>query len=102
MPSYIIFLEPAREAMPDDPTDAEAEAVNKHFHYLKRLTEEGVVRLAGRTIEAPHRGIVIFDAESREAAQAIMNGDAAISAGVFKARLAPFGVALERAPKTPA
>ena len=78
------------------PTPQEAEIVSRHFAYLEALAERGVVILAGRTLNTDESsfGIVIFQAESEEAAQAIMNGDPAVQAGVMRARLFPYRIAL--------
>jgi uncharacterized protein YciI len=91
---FICFLEPAREGMVEEPTDAEAAAVEAHFRYLQSLTEQGVIVLAGRTLEKPHVGIIILRAADRSAAEAIMHDDPALRAGVFRARLQPFRIAL--------
>ena len=93
---FICFIEPARQGMVDEPTDAEAAAVEAYFQYLKSLTEQGIVVLAGRTTEPPHVGIVIFRAADRAAAEAIMDDDPAIKAGVFTPRLQPFRIALHQ------
>ena len=91
---FIIFLEPARGGMVDDPTPEEAALVQRHFEYLKKLTDEGVVIVAGRTTEAPHVGVVVLRAGDRANAEAIVRGDPAIDAGVFRARVSGFRVAL--------
>jgi uncharacterized protein YciI len=93
---FICFIEPTREGMVDQPTDAEAAAVEAHFQYLKSLTEQGIVILAGRTTEKPHVGMIIFRAADRSAAEAIINDDPALRAGVFTPRLQPFRIALHQ------
>ncbi len=93
---FIIFLEPARDGMVDSPTPEEAEAVQRHFEYLKRLTDDGVVTLAGRTTEPPFAGIVVLQSDGRESVEAIVTDDPAVKAGVFSARLSPFHTALSR------
>jgi len=77
-------------------TPEEAELVSQHFDRLKRLMEEGVVILAGRTLntDASTFGIIIFNAESEDYARAIMESDPAVSGGVFRAELFPYRVAL--------
>jgi len=77
---FICFIEPARQGMVEQPTDTEAAAVEAHFQYLKSLTEQGIVVLAGRTTEPPHVGLVIFRAADRSAAETIMNDDPAVKA----------------------
>ncbi|UCD76862.1 MAG: hypothetical protein JSV91_08015 [Phycisphaerales bacterium] len=91
---FIVFLEPARDGMVANPTAEEAAKVQAHFEYLKSLTERGVVVLAGRTTEPPITGLVVFFASDEAAARSLMVDDPAVKAGVFKARLQPFGIAL--------
>ena len=77
-------------------TPEEVELISQHFARLKLLMEQGVVILAGRTLNTDPSsfGIVIFNAESEEAARAIMEGDPAVRGGVMRAELFPYGVAL--------
>lgn len=60
------------------------------------LTRRGVVVLGGRTLDSDPSsfGIVIFRAGSQAAAEGIMRGDPAVSAGIFRAELFPHSVAL--------
>jgi uncharacterized protein YciI len=54
---YLYTLHPVRpEMLAHGPTPEEADIVAQHFAYLKQLTEQGVVVLAGRTLlfEHPH------------------------------------------------
>jgi uncharacterized protein len=78
------------------PTPEEAAIVQEHFDYLKDLTRKGVVVLVGRTLTTDESafGIVIFRAESEEAARAIMSDDPAVKKGVMRAALFPFRVIL--------
>ena len=93
---YIMFLEPGREGMVDNPTPEEGTKVEAHFQYLKSLTERGVVVMAGRTTEPPFTGIVVFRSEDGTAAEAIMSNDPAVEAGVFRARVSEFRIALHQ------
>jgi uncharacterized protein YciI len=54
--------------------------------------------LAGRTEEALDRtfGLVVFEAESEDAARKFMVGDPAVVAGVMVATLHPYSIALLR------
>ena len=54
--------------------------------------------LAGRTDEPMDRrfGLVIFEAEGEEAAQAFMQSDPAVTGGVMTATLHPYSIALQR------
>ena len=100
MNQFICFLEPARAGMPNDPTPEEAEAASEHFAYYQRLHQEGTLILAGRTQEPPHVGIMIFEAESKSAADSIVNKDPAIIAGVFKARVQAYRIALHQSSRS--
>ena len=84
------------EMIKTQPTQEESAIIEEHFQYLKVLTEKGVVKLAGRTLttgEIPF-GLVVFRAESEEAAHAIMDSDPAVKKGVMRATLFPFRVVL--------
>lgn len=75
-------------------------ATSQHFERLKKATEAGQVILAGRTSEPLDKtfGIVIFEADSEAAARKFMQDDPAVKAGVMKATLHPYAVALQRKP----
>jgi len=77
-------------------TPAEQAVTSEHFEYLKGLTEQGIVILAGRTLntDASSFGIVIFQAESDEAARAVVDQDPAVQKGLMQAELYPYRVAL--------
>jgi len=77
-------------------TDEDNQIVNKHFNYLKELLNQNKLILAGRTTNEDKFGIVIFEAESDESAQEIMNNDPAILNGIMTGELYPYRVALMR------
>lgn len=96
---YLYRIRPTRLAMlAEGPTEREAEIVGQHFDYLKALVEQGIVILAGRTLTTGEEsfGIVIFQAETDEAAQKIVDNDPAVKQGVMQASLFPYRVALIR------
>lgn len=71
--------------------------VGTHFNYLKKLTEKGIVIMAGRSLDPEIGfGIVIFEASSREVAQEIMNSDPAVKNGLMAAEFHDFRIALMR------
>ena len=82
--------------LPKGATENEKKIVGEHFDYLKQLTNNGTVILAGRTknTDTSSFGIVIFQAESEEAARVIMNEDPAVKNRVFRAELFPYAMAL--------
>jgi uncharacterized protein YciI len=93
MMEFTYVLRPPRATFLTDSTRDERSAVAQHFEYLKKLAEQGVVILAGRSEDATF-GIVIFRAADESAAKHLMGEDPAIRAGVFAAQLHPFRVAL--------
>jgi uncharacterized protein YciI len=80
----------------EGPTPEEERIVGDHYSYLKKLTDEGVVILAGRTLNTDETsfGIIIFRAESEEAARCIVADDPAVRGGVMRAELFPYRIAL--------
>ncbi len=94
---YLYRIQPTRPAMlTEGPTQAEAEIVSHHFNYLRNLTDQGILLLAGRTLNTDESsfGIVIFRAVSDEDAEAIMRADPAVQQGVMRAELFPYRIAL--------
>lgn len=78
---------------------ADEEAVQAHFQRLKKMMDAGEVVLAGRTTnddDATGFGIVIVEVADEPRAREIMEGDPAVGAGVMKAELFPYRVALLR------
>ncbi len=94
---FLYIIRPTRPAMlAEGSTEREAAIVSQHFNYLKDLTQKGIVLLAGRTLNTDESsfGIIIFEADSEEAAQALVAGDPAVQQGVMHAELFPYRVAL--------
>ena len=94
---YLYKIQPTRlEMLMEGPTAAEEEILDQHFAYLKDLTEQGIVLLAGRTLTTDENsfGIIIFKAGSEESARHLMNNDPAVKHGVMRAELYPYRVAL--------
>jgi uncharacterized protein YciI len=97
MTQYLYRIQPTRSDMLSNGSTPEEQAiVGQHFAYLQRLMGEGVVILAGRTLNTDETsfGIVIFNAESEEAAQQLVANDPAVKQGVMRAMLFPYRVAL--------
>jgi len=80
----------------EGPTSEEAVIVSLHFDYLSRLVDQAVVVLAGRTLTTDERsfGIIIFRAESDLEARSVVENDPAVKAGVMRAELYPYRIAL--------
>jgi uncharacterized protein len=77
-------------------TEFKSRIVSEHFSYLKQLTKDGVVILAGRTQNPDYSsfGIVLFNAETIQAVREIMLSDPAVKNNVFRAELFPYKMAL--------
>jgi uncharacterized protein YndB with AHSA1/START domain/uncharacterized protein YciI len=95
---FIYFIEPTRATFTQDATEAENARIEEHFRYLQRLLADGTLILAGRTMQDQPVGIVIFEASDEDAAKKTFENDPAVKAGVFKGRVAPYRVALQRQP----
>jgi uncharacterized protein YciI len=94
---YLYRIQPVRlEMLTHGPTTEEAEIVTQHFAYLTRLAEQGVVVLAGRTLNTDEKsfGIVIMRAASEDAARDVMQNDPAVKHQVMRAELYPYRIAL--------
>lgn len=94
---YLYRLRPIRAAMiTEGATDSERRIIRSHVAHLQRLADEGVVLLAGRTQTGAEDtfGLVIFKADSEDAARRIMESDPAIAGGVMSAELFPYAVAV--------
>ena len=94
---FLYRIQPTRPAMlTSGPTVAEVEATQAHFAYLQAARDAGVVLGAGRTLTADEGtfGIVVFRAPDATAAREFMEHDPAVQAGVMRAELFPFRIAL--------
>ncbi|MBA3713719.1 MAG: hypothetical protein H0W76_14890 [Pyrinomonadaceae bacterium] len=78
-------------------TARDSQIVERHFRRLQQLHKEGIVVLAGRTLnesDPNQMGIVILSVESEKEARAIMENDDAVKEKIMTAQLFPFGIAL--------
>ncbi len=102
MAHYLYRIQPTRAAMLIEGTTPEEGAIiEQHFAYLQDLTAQGVVILAGRTLNTDPSGfgIVIFRAVDDDDARALMNSDPAVRQGVIRAELFPYRIALWASPE---
>lgn len=93
---YLYRIAPIRDGFLLKSAPEEDAIVSEHFRYLQALTAQGVVLLAGRTLHTDRssHGLVVVEADSEEHARTVMENDPAVKAGVFRAELFPFSVAL--------
>ncbi|MBP7866887.1 MAG: hypothetical protein KA419_13170 [Acidobacteria bacterium] len=95
MKQYVYILRLVPRLLDDQAwTDKDNAIVGSHFEHLRRLTLEGTVILAGRTLEATPLGIVVFEAPSDAEARKIMESDPAVAGGIMTGEVHPFRVAL--------
>ena len=97
MGQFLCRIQPVRHDMlANGSTEIESRVVSEHFNYLKQLTSDGVVILAGRTQNTDNSsfGIVLFNAGTVEEAREIMLNDLAVKNNVFRAELFPYKMAL--------
>ena len=94
---WLYRIEPSRPEMVADATPEEQKIVAAHFDYLVALRDRGALILAGRTQESEATfGITIFEAADEPSARAVMESDPAVAAGVFRATLHAYRVAVAR------
>lgn len=79
-------------------TEADNKIVDEHFAFLKALLADGRLIMAGKTDGLDERtfGIVIFEADSMEAAERTMRDDPAVKAGIMTGEIFGYSVALSR------
>ncbi|HSR32935.1 MAG TPA: YciI family protein [Anaerolineae bacterium] len=96
---FIYVFDPVRPEMVTSPeawTEKDLRIAEKHFSYLKKATEDGIVILAGRSLDGKGPAVVILEATSEEEARRFMEGDPFVAYGLMRAHLHPFRAALVR------
>lgn len=95
MQHFLYVLRVTRlEQLTVGPTEREIEIVSEHVDYLMALAAKGTMLLFGRTTEDDARtfGIALFQVESEQEAQGIMENDPAVKHGVMHAALHPYRI----------
>jgi len=93
MPEYNYLIHPYRHGFFDDPTVEEEAILDEHFTYLKKAAEAGIVLLAGPCTDDTF-GLVIFQAENDEAANAFMFADPSVKKNLMVAELHPMRISI--------
>lgn len=88
---FLLVLEGARPTLIKDITASEQKIVDHHFALLQEAHRQGKVALVGRCDDTP-LGIIILQVNSLQEAEAILDNDPAVRAGLMKAKLYPFTV----------
>lgn len=94
MKEYLYLIHPYRHGFFDEPTPEEEAVLNEHFEYLKQAVAAGTVVLAGPCLDDTF-GLVVFRAESDEAANAFMFNDPPVKKNVMAAELHPMKISLQ-------
>ena len=93
MAQYIYIVKPIRKDFTERDDDEEQKIIAEHFEYLKELLDKKVLILAGPALNKRF-GIAIYEADSREHAQQILDNDPAVINKVFTGEVHPFRVSL--------
>ena len=93
---FLYRIQPIRQdLLTGEATESEKQIISEHVSYLKKLVAEGIVILAGRTLntESSSFGVVIFNAHSEIQARQILENDPAVKGNVFRGELFPYRIA---------
>jgi uncharacterized protein YciI len=96
---FIYHFDPIRSELVTDPdawTEEDLRVGEAHFAYLKGATEDGIVLLAGRSLDGVGPANVIFKAETEETAHEFMQNGPFVTGGLMQASLHPIRAALMR------
>lgn len=95
MPPLHFFVEllGTRPGWPEAMTADETRIMSEHFDYLKKLTAQKKVLMAGPVLEQVF-GLIILQVRSREEAEAIMAKEPSVVQGVHTLRMRPLRCAL--------
>ncbi|MGD8902160.1 MAG: YciI family protein [Anaerolineae bacterium] len=96
---FIYVFEPVRPELVTDPdawTEEDTRISGEHVAYLQRATHEGIVILAGRSLDGEGPAVVIFEADTEDDARRFMEADPFVTGGLMRASLHPFRAALVR------
>ena len=86
---YFIQLHPVRPGMAYDMTEKEQKVMGEHFEYLRKLTQKGIVLMAGPVLGEPVFGLVVVKASSEDEAKSIATNDPSVIQGVNTFTISP-------------
>jgi uncharacterized protein YciI len=93
--SWLVFLRPARDEMPFDPTEDEQRIVGEHYDYLVALRDAGKLVVAGPSVVPGDTiGISVLDVDDEAEARAIVAADPAVSSGAMSAEVRPLRISV--------
>lgn len=88
---FLAIAKAKRENWLGTMTPEEMAVMGRHLEYVKQMSSEGKVVLAGPCLDGAY-GIIIYKAESAEEAQVMFENDPAVQAGIMDMELHPFKV----------
>ena len=92
---FLVHLEPIRADFTGELTPEEAKVFGEHFLYLKKLTLEGKILLAGPAFRQPRPfGVVVFEADTEAEVRALMENDPTVKAKINRLEIFPFNLSL--------
>ncbi len=92
--SYFVRLLGTRPGWPENMTEREEKIMGEHFEYLKKLTDERKVLMAGPCLTTPPFGLIVLHVGSEAEAREIMSKEPSVVAGVHTYDMAPLIVSL--------
>jgi len=95
MPHFLRIIRPVNDWTNREMTDEEQQLMSEHFMYLKKRFDEGKVLIAG-PCEDRSMGVSVWEFDSREEAEEVMNNDPAVKAGLVKLEIKNYKVSLWR------
>ncbi len=91
---YFVRLLGTRPSWPENMTEREEEIMEEHFRYLKKLTEERKVLMAGPCFADPPFGLIVLNVENEAELLDIMSKEPSVVGGVHTYDIAPLRVSL--------
>ena len=92
--NYFVRLLGTRPGWPDNMTEREEKIMAEHFQYLKKLTDERKVLMAGPCFTKPPFGLIVLHVDSEAEARDIMSKEPSVVGGVHTYDMAPLVVSL--------
>jgi uncharacterized protein YciI len=95
MSEWLCIIRPPRATFMEDASPAELDVMSEHFAYLKGLLQEGMLILAGPSLDPPF-GVIVLEAETEDEARRLVEADPSVAAGLQTPELHPFRASLLR------
>jgi uncharacterized protein len=93
MEEFVYLIRPVRDGFIETMSEDEGAIMGRHFQYLKDLLSDEKLVMAGPCLDGAF-GIVVFRAETIDAAREIMDHDPAVLNGLMSTELHPYRVSL--------